>query len=115
MVAVAGCQQLKKDYDAHLPEILRFVAARLHDTHHELFGAFGEYIRTRQDTTDLDTFRLGLFWDYAAWDERVLQNLEEHSDVVPKLVVHTIRIKNLGPISDELFVHVGVLEVSDDD
>jgi hypothetical protein len=115
MVAVTGCQQLKKDYDSNLPEILRFVAARLHDTHDELFGVFGEYIRTRQDTTDLDTFRLGLFWDHEAWDERVLKNLEDHSDVVPKLVVHTIRIHHLGPISDELFVRVGVLEVSDDD
>lgn len=115
MVAVAGCSQLKKDYENKLPDILPFMAARLYEAHNELFDAFADYLRTRRDTTDLDTFRLGLFVDREAWDERVLQNLEDHNEVLPRLVVHAVRINNLGAICNELFARMGVSEVSEDD
>lgn len=114
-VAVAGCTQLKNDYDSKLPDILNFVAQRLHETDDNLFRAFRDYIRTRLDTTDLDTFCLGLFWDHEAWEEQILQNLEEHIDVVPRLVVHAVRIRDLAATSDEMFVRVGIVQVSDDE
>jgi hypothetical protein len=114
-LAVTGCQQLKKDYDSKLPDILQFIAQRLYETEDELFAAFGEYMRTRADTTDLDTFCLGLVWDREEWEEQILQNLEDHTDVVPRLVVHAVRINNLGTVSDDMFARVGVLEVLDDE
>lgn len=114
-LAVAGCDQLKKDYDSKLPDILQFVAQRLHETEDELFEPFVEYMGTRRDTTDLDTFCLGLVWDHEEWEEQILQNLEDHTDLVPRLVVHAVRINDLGAISDAMFAQVGVLEVSDDE
>jgi len=114
-LAVAGCDQLKKDYESKLPDILQFVAQRLHETKDELFKAFAEYMRERGDTTDLDTFCLGLVWDREEWEEQILQNLEEHTDIVPRLVVHAVRINNLGTVSDDMFARVGVLEVLDDE
>jgi hypothetical protein len=76
---------------------------------------FGEYMRTRADTTDLDTFCLGLIWDRDGWEEQILQNLEDHTNVMPRLVVHAVRINNLGSVSDDMFARVGILEVSDDE
>jgi hypothetical protein len=115
IIAVAGCNQLKKDYDSKLPDILQFIAQRLHETKDEIFEAFVEYIGTRADTTDIDTFCLGLVWDREEWEEQVLQNLEDYTDLVPRLVVHAVRINDLGRVNDEMFARVGVLEVSDDE
>jgi len=114
-LAVAGCDQLKKDYESKLPDILQFVAQRLHETKDKMFESFVEYMRTRTDTTDLDTFCLGLVWDREEWEEQILQNLEDHTDVVPRLVVYAVRINNLGTVSDDMFARVGVLEVLDDE
>ncbi len=115
MIAVQGCQQLQKDYESKLPDILSFIAQRLWDTKSELFEPFMNYMRYRQDTTDIDTFRLSLCWDQEEWNEQVLGNLEEHEVGVPQLIVHKICIKELGPMTDDLFAAIGVLEVSDDD
>ena len=114
-LATKGCDQLKKDYDSKLPDILQFIAQRLYETDDALFEAFGEYMRTRVDTTDLDTFCLGLIWDRDGWEEQILQNLEDHTNVMPRLMVHAVRINNLGPVSDDMFARVGVIEVSDDE
>jgi hypothetical protein len=114
-LAVTGCDQLKKDFDYKLPDILQFVAQRLHETGDELFEPFVEYMGTRADTTDIDTFCLGLVWERASWEEQILQNLEDHTNVVPRLVVHAVRIQDLGPVSDDMFARVGVIEVSDDE
>lgn len=114
-LAVTGCDQLKNDFDHKLPDILQFVAQRLHEIKDELFGPFVVYMGTRADTTDIDTFCLGLVWERAEWEEQILQNLEEHTNVLPRLVVHAIRINNLGQVSDDLFARVGLIEVTDDE
>ena len=114
-LAVTGCDQLKNDFDFKLPDILQFVAQRLHETKDELFKPFVEYMGTRADTTDIDTFCLGLVWERSEWEEQILQNLEDHTNVVPRLLVHAVRIHNLGPVSDDMFARMGVIEVSDDE
>ena len=72
-------------------------------------------MRSRGDTTELDTFRLGLVWEWDEWEEQILQNLEDHNDVVPQLTVNAVLINNLGSISDDIFARVGVREVSDEE
>ena len=115
MIAVQGSKQLQKDYESKLPDILSFIAQRLFETNNELFEPFMNYMRYRKDTTDIDTFRLSLCCDQDAWKEVVLVNLEENEVHVPQLIVHRIRIKELGPLTEDLFTAIGVLEVSDDD
>jgi hypothetical protein len=115
MVAVDGCKQLEKDYESRLPDILTFIAARLHERNDPVYEAFKAYMRTRQDTTEQDTFRLSLCWEASAWRESALENLQEASVDLPRLTVHVIRITHLRQLTDDLFAGIGVVEVSDDD
>lgn len=115
MAAVDGFNQLKKDYESRLPDILKFVAARLHDRRDPLFNAFRAYMGDRRDTKERDTFRLSLCWDCEHWSERALENLQENGVDSPKLVVHVIQLKRLRELTDGLFREAGLTEVSDDD
>jgi hypothetical protein len=113
-VAAKGCEQLAADYTKILPDILSFIAQRLHERMDPLFDKFASYMRSRSDTTDMDTFRLGLCWDRAEWNESILENLEDAEPKLPRLTVHVIRINNLRQLTDELFGAIGITEVFDD-
>jgi hypothetical protein len=115
MVAVEGCRQLQQDYEAKLPDILAFVAARLYERDDPVYETFRAYMRHRRDTTEQDTFRLSLCWEHTAWRERVLENLQDAGVEVPRLTVHVMRIYHLRQLTDELFAEIGVVAVSDDD
>jgi hypothetical protein len=113
--AVEGYKQLQSDYESKLPDILTFIAARLHERNDALFETFASYMRDRGDVTDKDNFRLGLCWERSEWHEKVLQNLQENGVDLPRLTVHVIGIDNLRQIIDELFAELGIEEVFDDD
>lgn len=115
MAAVEGYEQLQNNYECRLPDILKFVAARLHDRNDPLFHPFASYMQNRTDTTDKDTFRLGLCWEHSEWREKVLENLEENAVDLPRFTLHVIGINGLRQIIDELFAQLGVGEVVDDD
>ena len=115
MAAVNGYQQLRNDYESKSPDILSFIAARLHERNDPVYEAFKAYMRDRRDTTDLDTFRLSLCWEHSVWHERVLENLQEAGIDLPRLTVHVIRIPYLRQLTDEPFARIGVTVVSDDD
>lgn len=115
MAAVDGYKQLQSDYEAKLPDILSFIAARLHERDDLVYDAFRVYMRERMDTTALDSFRLSLCWEHAVWRESVLENLQESGVELPRLTVHVIRIPGLRQLTDELFAEIGIAAVSDDD
>jgi hypothetical protein len=115
MAAVEGYKQLQEDYESKLPDILSFIAQRLHERQARLFNAFATYMRTRQDTTEMDTFRLSLCWENSEWREKTLENLQDEGVTLPELTVHLIRIHQLRQLTDTLFAELGVTEVTDDD
>lgn len=115
IVAVDAAKQLKADYESRLPEILDFIAERLWNTRQEVFHAFAIYMRDRRDTTDLDTFCIGLWWEQSVWNENLLSNLNEAEINLPRLTVHAIQISDLGPLTDSLFQELGVAGIVDDD
>jgi hypothetical protein len=114
-VAVKGYEQLREDFESRLPEILTFIAARLDDRSDPLLPAFRDYLRNRLDTTDMDYFRLGLCWDFALWNERALDNLEDNGVELPTLVVHVLRIEALSTLCDEILTDIGSTTIIDDD
>lgn len=115
MVAVEGCKQLADDYAERLPGILQFVSQRLYERRHSLLEPFVEYMRSREDLTGMDSFRLAVFWDHGLWREAVLENLEVSEVKVSPLSVHAVRIRELRTLIDNAYETLGVTEIEDDD
>jgi hypothetical protein len=111
---VEGVQQLQADYTREIPDMLAFTAARLFDRGEPLYDAFMEYMGSREDERERDSFRLLLFYDVSAWSERCLTNLEEDSPTASPLTVHTTRVTGLAELVGELFDRVGVSVVDDE-
>ena len=98
-----------------MPGILTVIGTRLHEREHPLFMHSPLNMRTRQDTTEMDTFRLSLCWGNSKWREKVLENLQDYGVILPELTVHVIRISRLRQLTDTLFNELGVAEVHDDE
>lgn len=115
--SVQGYRQLKGDYSQKIPEMIFFVLCRLHESKDPLYEDFLQYVNDRRDLTNMETFCLGLIWDYDTWTETVLSNLEEELEEnnAPRLLVKRIRIKNLAKHIEELFEKIGFGESSNDD
>lgn len=111
--AVQGYDQVKRDYEERLPDMLRFVAQRLHGD--PLFDVFMEYMRDRMDTRDRDSFQLFLVWEQSQWSETVLRNLEDNEVELNRLNVHVTLIQDLADLTNSLFAMLGAGIVSDDD
>jgi hypothetical protein len=112
-VAVAGAGQLRQDADTTTPESLTFVARYIRGVNNPLAALVEEYIFSRD--TELDTFKLLVFHENAAWDERILQNLEDAEIGLEPLEVYVARIANLAVLSDAAFRALGVSGVIEDD
>ena len=104
-VAVAGCNQLKKDAESDVPEILTFIARRLRDTGHPLTDLAEEYIFERN--TDLDKYILVIIHERTTWDERILINLEDEEAGLEPFHVYVAQISDLKNLSDGAFSAMG--------
>jgi len=115
--AVTGYRQLKEDHMKKVPDIISFVLSRLYEMKDPLLYGFLNYLQDRSDTTEKESFRLGLIWENEAWAETVLQNLEEEVKPVdsPHLIVQRVRIQRLAPLIEELFKAMGAAMVLEDD
>ena len=111
-VAVAGCNQLKKDAESDVPEILTFIARRLRDTGHPLTDLVEEYVFERN--TDLDKYLLVVLHEKATWDERVLKNLEDENVGLEPFHVYVAQLSDLKNLSDGAFSAMGA-EVMEDE
>ena len=112
-VAVAGASQLRQDADAAMPEILTFVARCISETKNLLTELVEQYIFSRD--TELDTFKLLVFHENDAWNERILQNLEDAEIGLEPLEVYAARIADLATLSDAAFRVLGASGVIEDD
>jgi len=115
--SIDGYKQLKEDYSQKIPDMVFFVLSRLKETKDPLLDDFANYAYDRRDLPDMETFCLSLTWDFDAWTETILSNLEEETGDTsfPRLRVKRIRIKNLTNHIKELFEAIGVEVLSDDD
>ena len=113
--AIDAYDQLQDDYSNILPAILQFTVQRLYERNDILFDSFAAYIAARNDTADMDSFRIGLHWENAEWREQVLVNLEGHNIILPNLSLHYVRVNGLLPLIQQLYSELGVTEVSEDD
>ena len=107
---VEGYEQLRRDYEKELPDILQFLAARLQERNDPLYGDFMIYLRDRRDLASLDTFRLGLLWERDEWSETCLHNLEEYleNSGPPPVSVHVVVISGLINLVEELYGRLGL-------
>ena len=114
--AVEGYEQLKRDYLERVPDMIRFILARLHDRGDPLFYDFLNYLDNRQDLTYIDRFRIGLTWEHEKWKEEVLEILEEEVDDtgLPRLVVQRVRIQELSLNVKDLFESIGMEMIQDE-
>ena len=114
-IAVIALDQLRKDWSPEYPNITRFVLERLYEAGSDLFAPFARYLRSRQSGAALETSRLYLVFDRAAWSEDALVDLDA-TDVTDRdpLAVHVVLIDELGPLTDRVFEALGA-RVSDDD
>ena len=112
-VAVAGARQLRQDADAVMPEILTFVARYMGKANKPLVELVEQYLFSRD--TELDTFKLLVFHEHAAWDERILTYLADEEIRLEPLEVYVARIANLAALSDAAFMALGANEVIEDD
>ena len=114
--AVDGYQQLMSDFADEFSDIINFVLARMKESNHPLFDSFLNYLRDRDDTSNIESFRLGLVWETNEWSEATIENLEEaRNSPVPKLVVILVRLLGLKSLVDELYDSIGVTEVLNGD
>jgi hypothetical protein len=111
---VEGARQLKADHEKDVPDMLAFTAARLFDKADPLYDPFMNYMASRDDEGDKDSFRLLLFYDAEAWSERCLANLEDDEPELSPLRVHALRVSALRDLVDDIFGQVG-MEVVDDE
>ena len=113
--AIDAYKQLKSDYDSKLPAILPFILNRLYELNNPLRVPFLLYMRDRNDTREIDTFRISLCFENDIWDEKTLENLEEYGSIIPNLDVHVIRIDGVSSIVEMTFSKLGLTEVLDED
>ncbi len=111
-VAVAGCSQLKKDAESDVPEILTFIARRLRDIDHPLTDLVEGYVFERN--TDLDKYLLVILHEKAAWDERILKNLEDEEVGLEPFHVYVAQISDLRSLSDGAFSAMGAAVIEDE-
>ena len=71
-----------------------------------------QYIFSRE--TELDTFKLLVCHENNAWDEQVLQNLEDEEIGLEPLKVYIFRIAHLASLSGAAFGALGATEVVED-
>ena len=111
-VAVAGCNQLKKDAESDVPEILTFIARRLQETGHPLADLVEGYVFERN--TDLDKYLLVILHEKATWDERILKNLEDKEVDLEHFHVYVAQISGLRNLSDGAFSAMGAAVIEDE-
>ncbi len=114
-VAVEGCRQLADDYSEKVPGILSFISQRLFERNDSRLEPFLAYLRSRDDLTNIDTFRLAVFWDYNSWRETALENLEDSDVAVSPLRVHAVRIQDLSALIDTAYTAIGIVGIEDGD
>ncbi len=110
-----GYRQLKEDYGKRIPDILRFVVARLYERGDALLEPFFTYLARRDDANGIDTFRVFLVQDDAVWSETTLTNLNDEPVELNDLTVHVVRLAALKNLTDKAFAKIGVTSVTDDD
>lgn len=113
--AVQAAKQLFDDTSVVVPDILSFVARVLDQKNSPLADIFVDYLADRSDTREKETYCIGLCWERGAWDDTVLQNLENDEIHLERLSIPVVRIQDLGTLTDELFKAIGIHEVEDDD
>ena len=111
-VAVAGCNQLNKDAESDVPEILTFIARQLRNADHPLTDLVEGYVFERN--TDLDKYLLVVLHEKATWDERVLENLEDEDLSLEPLHVYVAQVSDLRTLSDGAFTAMGAEAIEDD-
>ena len=111
---VEGARQLKTDYAKDVPDMLTFTAWRLFDGGDPLYELLMDYMASRSDQSDQDSFALLLVYDADAWSEQCLHNLEDDAPDTSPLRVHAVRVAALRDLVDDVF-HASGLSVVDDE
>ncbi len=115
--AVQAYAQLKKDYSQQIPDMIRFVVARLRDQKDPMYPDFLSYALDPSDTFDREVFLIGLVWEKSIWNENILMNLDQNLVVSrePSKTAMVVTINGLRDIIKRTFGLAGITEVIDDE
>ena len=114
--AIHAYEQLINCQLQEFPDIVRFTAERLNEKGDPLADSFFSYMIDRSASTELESFRIGLIFDSAAWGENVLRNFAngiDHSKL-KRASMDVVKISNLKNRIDDVFGNLGV-KVDEDD
>jgi hypothetical protein len=114
MAGVEGVHQLIADYAKEIPDMLTFTAGRLYERGDPLYNPFMEYMSSRDQEQQKDTFRLLLFYDTSAWSEKCLTNIEDAEPDLSPVTVHAARITDLPELVSDLFGRCGRQVIDDE-
>jgi hypothetical protein len=114
MAGVEGVRQLKADYAKEIPDMLTFTASRLYERGDPLYYPFMEYMSSRDEEQQRDTFRLLLFYGTSAWSEKCLANIEDDEPDLSPVTVHAARIADLPDLVSDLFGRCGMQVIDDE-
>jgi len=112
--AVQGYKQLEHDQSLFVPHMIVFVAERLFEAGDPMADKLLDYLNSREDM-NLDTSSLNLFFDDSVWTDELLENLEAVPSKLPRLTTRVVRVKELAALTNELFGHLGVEHIIDEE
>ena len=113
--AMDAYEQLRKTRHERFPVVSQHVANYLASTKSPLYGAFMEYLVSRDNQPATDTYRIALTWDETNWTEEVLKNLQDKGVELTPLSVDVIRLAQLRELIKVVYDSLGVEVMNDDD
>jgi len=106
-VGADAYSQLKADRDERALDLLAFGLEQLHSQHHPLTDALCEYLESRTDSTE-DSHEIVLLVEADAWDDEVLNKLDEVAGDLPNCRVHVLLCTKLVALVDNVYARAGL-------
>jgi hypothetical protein len=103
-IAVDAHEQLAEDRDTGYATTINFMAHRLRELDPELYELFIDFLRDRGIREARHT--VALCFDQSAWDERILERLDELDEHLPVLWVRKFPLDDAVALIDDVYARL---------
>jgi hypothetical protein len=111
--AAAAHKQLADRKKQAFADILDFIGERLYEKHDGSFEAYEDFLASR-DSDSLGSYEVSLVWEREAWNEQVLEDLDDADDLLDPLRVSVTGLMGLQGLAEAVFARAGI-EMTDDE
>jgi hypothetical protein len=111
-IAVDAHEQLAGDRDTGYATTINFMAHRLRELDHGLYELFIEFLGDRGIREARHT--VALCFDQSAWDERILERLDELEEHLPVLWVRRFSFDDAADLVNDVYEHLKWDVIGDD-